>query len=140
MTNEQNKAIARRFVEDSGTGDEAALKELLAADFVAHQPYGPQNREAFVEHLNGFLMAFSDSQFTVKKQVAEEDTVVTETTWHAVHSGDFQGAPPTGKQIEINAILIERFEDGKIVEHRGLFDRLSLMQQLGLIPPPQAAR
>jgi steroid delta-isomerase-like uncharacterized protein len=139
MTNEQNKVIVRRFIDASGACNEAALKELLAADFVAHQPGGPQNREAFVQHLNYFCMAFSDSHFTVQEQVAEGDTVVTETTLHAVHSGDFQGVPPTGKQIAISAILIVRVEEGKIVEHRGLFDQLSMMQQLGLVPPPQPA-
>jgi len=140
VATEQNKAIVRRFVEALGTHDEATLKALLSADFVARNPYGPQNGEVFIEHIITFFRAFSDSHFTVKAQVAEADTVVTEATWHAVHSGNFQGTSPTGQQIEISAILIEHVKDGKIVEHRDLFDRLRMMQQLGLIPPPQAAK
>ena len=70
----------------------------------------------------------------MQEQVAEGDTVVTRAIWHAVHTGDFQGVPPTGKQIAIRAVLFLRFEDSKIAEYRGLFDQMGMMQQLGLIP------
>lgn len=140
MTTEQNKAIVRRLVDAPVASDQAALKELLAPDFVAYQTYGTQNREAFLQHLNDFLVAFTDSHFAVEEQVAEGDKVVTRTTWHATHSGDFQGLPPTGKQIAISGITIVRIQDGKIVESRALFDQMSMMQQLGLVPPPQPTR
>jgi hypothetical protein len=40
------------------------------------------------------------------------------------------------KQISISAILIERIKDGKVVEYRGLFDGMSMMQHLSAVPPP----
>ena len=140
MSTEQNKALVRRLVDASVASDQAALKELLAPDFVAYQTYGTQDREAFLQHLNGFLVAFSDNHFTVEEQVAEGDKVVTRTTWHATHSSDFQGLPPTGKQIAISGITIERIKDGKIVERWASYDMMGLMQQLGVVPPPQPAR
>lgn len=135
MTIEQNKAIVGRFLEATVASDQDRLNELLAPDFVAHQPEGPQNRQAFLQHLSTFRMAFSDSRFTVEEQVAEGDKVVTRATWQAVHSGEFQGLRPTGKQIAVSAFFIGRIQDGKIVESRSLFDQLSMIQQLGLIPP-----
>ncbi len=55
----------------------------------------------------------------------------------SVHSrGDFQGLPPTGKQVVISAIAIERIKDGQIVERRVQGDWLGMMQQLGLMPAP----
>lgn len=135
MTTEQNKALARRVLEAIGANDQARLKELLAPDFVAHQPGGPQNGQAFVQHLSSFRLAFSDSEFTVEEQIAEGDRIATRATWQAIHSGDFQGLPPTGKQIAISAIFFGRIREGKFVESRSLFDQMSLMQQLGLIPP-----
>jgi steroid delta-isomerase-like uncharacterized protein len=134
MTTEQNKALARRFLEAAGVGDGARLTEMLAPDFVAHQSSGPQSGHALVQHLISFRLAFSDSQFTVEEQIAEGDRVVTRATLQAVHSGDFQGLPPTGKQIAIEAIFFGRVRDGKFVESRSLFDQLSLLQQLNLIP------
>ena len=43
--------------------------------------------------------------------------------------------PATGKLINITAIAIQRFAGGKIVETRGMPDMLSMMQQLGVMPP-----
>jgi predicted ester cyclase len=58
----------------------------------------------FLQHNNVFIMAFNDRYFTLKDQVAEGDKVVTLATWRGTHSGNFQGLPPTGKQIAISAI------------------------------------
>ena len=54
--------------------------------------------------------------------------------------GDFQGLPPSGKQVETESVTIERIKDGKIVERRVFADWMGMMQQLGLVPPPQPAR
>jgi steroid delta-isomerase-like uncharacterized protein len=136
MTTGQNKAIVRRFIEASIASDPAPLKELLAADFVAYIPTGAADREAFVKHNNVFVEAFSGKEIVVEDLIAEEDKVVVRATWKGTHSGTFQGIPPTGKQISIGATLFERLKDGKLVEHRSLFDSLAMMQQLGLIPKP----
>jgi steroid delta-isomerase-like uncharacterized protein len=140
MTSEQNKAIVRRFIEESGHNDQAAYRELMAPDFTAHLAFGPQNRETFLQHSSAFTEAFSDIQIEVRNQAAEGDLVMTHSTWRGTHTGEFRGIPATGKKIAISAFLAERLRDGKIVEHWSLFDQMSMMQQLGVIPPPQAAR
>lgn len=140
MSTEENKALMRRFLDASVGTDEAAFTALMAPDFVAHIPNGPANREAFVKHNYGYIAAFSDRQFEAEDLVAEGDKVVARATWRATHTGSFMGVPPTGKPIAVSAIITERFRDGKSVEHWSLFDTLGMMQQLGLIPPPQSGR
>jgi steroid delta-isomerase-like uncharacterized protein len=140
MQNGQNKSIVIKFLEASTASDQEAFKETMSLDFVGHVPGGPKNREGFLQHNSLYAAAFSNAQYVVQDQIAEDDKVVTHATWRGTHSGSFQGLPPTGKQISISAILIERVKDGKVVEHWSLFDSLSMMQQLGLLPPPQAAR
>ena len=138
---EENKAIVRRFFESLGGNDQAALNELLSADLVAHMPGmpGPLSRELMLQGASVFSAAFSDQHYTVEDQIADGDKVATRTTWHAIHSaGDFQGVPPTGKQVAASAISIERIQGGKIVERWLCYDQIGMMQQLGLIPPPQA--
>ncbi len=44
------------------------------------------------------------------------------------------GQDATGKVIEIDVIDISRFEEGKMVEHWGVPDRLGTLLQLGLFP------
>ena len=131
MSTAQNKATMQQFVNLT---DNDKILQLLHADFVANQPSGPQNREAFLQHMNYFNTVFSDTFFTIEGQVAEGDIVVTYGKWGGTHSSSFQGVPPTGKQIAISAVIVDRFEDGKIIEHRGQFDMFSMMQQLELVP------
>ena len=141
MTTEENKAIVRRFFKAFEANDQAALNEVLSSDLVAysHGAPGPQNRKIHVEGILMWNAAFSDSTFSIEEQIAEGDKVATRSTLRSVHSrGAFQGIPPTGKKIEISGISIERIKDGKIIERRLAGDWLGMMQQLGLIPPPQA--
>ena len=95
MTAEQNKAAIRRFLEAAASGP-AAVKELLAPDFVAHLPSGPANQEGFLQQINFFGAALSNQQFTVNDIIAEGDKVVR-TTFRTTHSGEFMGLPSTGK-------------------------------------------
>jgi len=142
MTTEQNKAIARRFYEVFEANDEGALKEVLAPDLVAysHGAPGPQNREVHVQGIRMWNAAF-ETRFTIDDQIAEGDRVATRVTMRAVHNrGEFQGLPPSGKEIVVGGIAIERIKDGKIVERQVSGDWLAMMQQLGLVPPPQANR
>jgi predicted ester cyclase len=78
-----------------------------------------------------------ETYFTIEEQIAEGDKVATRSTMRAIHNrGEFQGLPPSGKQVEIEGTTIERIEDSKIVERRVSSDWYGMMQQLGLVPPP----
>jgi predicted ester cyclase len=139
MTTEQNKAIVRHFFEAFGANDQAALEELLAPDLAAytHMGPGPVNREALLQGIGAWNSTFNPTRFTIEEQIAEGDQVATRTTLLAVHSsGDFQGVAPTGKEVAVSGIVMNRIRDGRIVEHRVNSDFLGLMQQLGLVPPP----
>lgn len=141
MTPEQNKAVVRLFYEAFGANDSAVLKEVLAPDLrvYSHSATSPQGRE---EHLQGIDMsnaAFADSHYTIEEQIAEGDRVATRVTFRATHSrGEFMGQSPTGKQITVAGISIERIRDRQIVERRVSYDQMEIMQQLGLVPPPKA--
>jgi predicted ester cyclase len=58
----------------------------------------------------------------------------------AIHSGNFQGVAPTGKQIAVGGTIVQRIKEGRIVEHWPFFDWMGMMQQLGMVPPPQPAK
>jgi len=66
--------------------------------------------------------------------IAEEDKVVSRFTFQGTHTGEFMGIAPTGREVTVMQISIDRIADGKIVEHWGLVDQLSLLQQLGVGP------
>jgi predicted ester cyclase len=88
--------------------------------------------------LDMFYKAFPDLHHTFEDQIAEGDKVVTRVTFHGTHQGTFQGIPATGKKIAVEATLVDRIVDGKFVEHWSNMDSMGLMQQLGVIPTPEA--
>ena len=142
MSTEQNKAIVRRFYAAFEAKDETALKVVLSPDLVAytHGSPEPQTREMMLQGINGWNAAF-ETHFTLEEEIAEGDTVAARVTMRAIHNrGDFQGLPPSGKQVETESVTIERIKDGKIVERRVFADWMGMMQQLGVVPPPQPAR
>ena len=140
MSAEENKVVSRRFHEafDKGQQGAQALSEELAPNFVAHFPGvpGPLDREGFKQLGNVFTSAFPDSHTHIDDEFAVGDKVVTRWTDRAVHRGDFQGLPPTGKQVTMTGITILHIAGGKIVEHWVEFGQLALLQQLGVVPPP----
>ena len=140
MTNEINKAIVRRFWKAYEANDQATLKEVLSPDLVAQSPNTPdqQNREMHLQGISRFNAAFTDRHFTIEELIAEGDLVATRTTLRGIHTGDFQGLPPTGKQLVATGLTLERIKDGKIVERWFSFEVARVMQALGYISPSQA--
>jgi predicted ester cyclase len=83
---------------------------------------------------SALLAAFPDLHVQLDDMVADGDKLVSRYTVHGTHDGELMGIPPTGKQVSIGGIAIDRFEDGQSVEHWEVFDQMGMMQQLGVIP------
>jgi steroid delta-isomerase-like uncharacterized protein len=138
MTTEQNKAAERRIIEGLNKGDLAIVNELFAADYVYHGPAslgeirGP---EGFKQLMKMIYSGFPDFHMAIEDMVAEGEKVVTRATYSGTHKGEFVGIALTGKQVSFTGALIARFVDGKEAEAWEEFDMLSLLQQLGVIPP-----
>ncbi len=142
MSAEQNKVLARRFMEEVfNKRNLGAVDELVSDDCIDHTPFPEQGpgRDGIKQAMGMILSAFSDMQMTVEDQVAEGDKVVTRWTARGTHTGDFMGVPPTGRATVTTGIGIDRYQDGKVVESWNQFDALSLMQQLGVIPASEQA-
>jgi predicted ester cyclase len=64
---------------------------------------------------------------------------VTRWTADGTHQGELVGIPATGKTSTVKGITVDRILNGKIAESWGIFDQFGMMQQLGVIPMPEAA-
>src|SRR5919112_865311 len=116
---EENKALARRFLEAQVDGDLDTLDELLAPDFIDHslQPGQEPGREGFMQLVAQLSAAVSNASVLVEDQAAEGDKVISRLTMKRTHDrGEYLGFPPSGMEIKTTAILIHRISEGKIVE------------------------
>ncbi len=138
MSTEDNKALARRAVEETmNQRNWAVFDELHVPDYVCHYPSRTiQGREPFKQYLSMLLTAFPDLHLTIEDMFGEGDRVVGRYTYRGTHKGDFMGIPPTGKQVTVTGIGIIRVANGKILEEWIISD---LMQQLGVVSVPGQA-
>ncbi|MEG4211258.1 ester cyclase [Microcoleus sp. S13_B4] len=135
MLTDQNKAIVLQFYKAFDDRKMEQALELLAPNFIAHMAGMPKplDGEGFKQFGMSFYLAFSQGQHVFEEVVVADNTVVTCGTFTAKHLGEFQGLPPTDKQISLAIMHIDRVENGKIAEHWGQGDGLGLMQQLGIV-------
>jgi len=138
MSTEENKALARRIIEEAwNQGNLATVDELMAPDHVGHHsrvPSQPSSREHYKQYIVGSRTAFPDFHATIEQQIAEGDLVVTRWTVKGTHHGMLRGHSPTGKQMTVTGVVIDRIVDGKAVEGWMEMDTLHQMRQLGLMP------
>ncbi|MBD1865060.1 MULTISPECIES: ester cyclase [Trichocoleus] len=135
MLIEQNKALILQFYKAFDDRKMEQALELLAPNFVAHLAGVPEplDGEGFKRFGMSFYLAFQQGAHIFDEVIISEDKVVTCGKFTATHVGEFQGLPPTGKQISLSIMHIDRVENGKIVEHWGQGDAFGLMQQLGIV-------
>jgi steroid delta-isomerase-like uncharacterized protein len=139
MSAEENKALVRRFYEEIDKGNLAAMDDLVAEDYVNHHPPPfpglVPGREGLKQAFEIFWNA-TPGHHVIEDQIAEGDRVVTRLTAYGTHENDLPGIPRTGNKMAMTAVAIHRIADGKLAEHWSNTDELGLLQQLGVIPPP----
>ncbi len=141
MSCEENKALVRRFIEEFwNQGNTAAADELMTADATIVLPgSGQVSKETFKGFVKNMRSAFPDWYSTFEELIAEDDRVGERWTGRGTHQGEFQGIAPTGRQVTVPGFVFYRITSGKISEFRGLFDGLSMLRQLGAMPPSEQA-
>lgn len=68
--------------------------------------------------------------------IAERDRIAVQYTSTGTHEGEFFGIEPTGNEVEITSMGVDRIAHGEIVETWNHPDRFGLFQQLGLVESP----
>lgn len=142
MSTEDNKTLYRQLMQEVfSQGNSDSLDELMTPDAIEHE-VGPAQGHGLegVKVLATILhSAFPDLYVTIEDMTAEGDKTWARVTFHGTNTGAFMDMPPTGKRVTFEAIDICRYTDGKMVEHWGIIDRLGIMEQLGVLPPPEHA-
>jgi predicted ester cyclase len=136
MSTEENKTLTHRlFDEEFNKANSAVIDEIIDANYVDHSalpapapgPEGFKKRAAMLRAAFAPTMMFGDF-------LAEDDLVSFTWTMSGIHQGVFANVAPTGKPVTVTGINVERFQNGKIVEHWSQFDAIGLMRQIGAIP------
>lgn len=97
-------------------------------------PPDTQGGAAVARYVAELRSAYPDLRLEVNETVSEGDRLVVRWTATGTHGGMFRGLAPTGKRINIEGVTLARVKDGKLTEDRVYFDRMTMFEQLGVVP------
>jgi predicted SnoaL-like aldol condensation-catalyzing enzyme len=133
----KNKAIVQEMMDRVfNRHDFSQLDQVMAPDYVQHNPIVGKDRAGFRNYVQGSITAVPDWHFDLKLISAEGDMVWTYGAYGGTPQQQWGPIPPTGKPFILVAADLWRMKDGKIVEHWDVLDISGMMRQLGLLPAP----
>jgi steroid delta-isomerase-like uncharacterized protein len=142
MTAQQNISLVRKLFDEIYTKNNITLADQIFSENVKlNDPAAPNFKKGLMglkEREAMYKTAFPDKKLTIDDIVGTEDSVCVRWTFQGTHKGDLQGIPATGKSIKIVGISLYRISNGKISEINQVWDRLSLLEQIGEIEPALA--
>jgi steroid delta-isomerase-like uncharacterized protein len=138
MLDQQNRPILDRYWNDFiGKKNLSAASEILAENFVMHDPLNPEpimGRDRFVAMLDELFRAFPDIRYAAEEEIGDGDKVAIRWTMYGTHAESFLGINPTGRSVTMTGVDILYFAQRHIQALRVETNLLALVHQLGAMP------
>jgi predicted ester cyclase len=128
----------RALFDTWAAGDYTPMGDLLTDGFVDHgAPPGlvPPGPDGYIATLR-FITDVLEIRYEVHQIVASGDHVALFATAHGVHNSDHLGFAATGKPYAMPTMHLFRADGGRLAEHWGVRDELSVLWQVGALPQP----
>jgi steroid delta-isomerase-like uncharacterized protein len=113
---------------------------VLADDVAFTAPGGlhGEGKAACAAFFAGWFDAFSDAHVDVHALHLAGDVATEEGTFTGTHDGVLRtpagDVPATGRSVTVDYIQVLRFREGRHASFHLMFDRLQMLEQLGLVP------
>lgn len=136
MTVQANIELVRRHFQNEVVGDSPAVLAEMTDD--CHYFMYPvideriDDKKTITAIHNGLSSAFSNMYIDIEDVVANEDTVAAKVILGGEHTGEWDGIPPTGKDLYLHTAAYFKIRDGKIINESIYFDRREILRQLGI--------
>jgi predicted ester cyclase len=132
--------VFRRLVEDGfNHGRLDRLSEVVATDLIENQVGAAAGLTGLKALITGLRDPFPDLNLEIQSSVTDGELVWARIRARGTNTGSWRGRPPTGRSMDITVIDVVRVVHGRIVEHWGVADRLTMLTQIGIaIGAPRA--
>lgn len=91
------------------------------------------NHDEFETRLNYSFNSFPDLYFDIQTAISDGDYVAITWIMTGTNLGKIGDLPPTNKPIKTDGATIYQFNNGKVCGHSQVFDRTTVMRQLGYL-------
>jgi predicted ester cyclase len=125
MSAESNKAYVQRYFDAISGKDKPAEVQ---------NQYIAESDEKLKQHISFFEASFPHYRLIADDMIAEGHKVSGLARFRGAHNGELLGIAPTGKEVDVPFAITYRLTGGMIAEHWMSFDRMALMEQLGVAP------
>lgn len=102
-----------------------------------------RGKAATVSFFGSWIEAFPDAHVDVRNVYEAGDVIIEQGLFTGTQNGIFRtpagDVPPTGRKVAGDYIQAITFRNGRCVAANLMFDRLQLLEQLGLVPAPAAS-
>jgi predicted ester cyclase len=126
----KSPTVAHAFAALMNGHDPNAVDGFVAEDYINHNAYVEDGREANRAFWTTWFAAFPDTEVTMDDVLVDGDRVAGRFTYRATFAGPFMGLPPTGAPVVMHSIDIWRVRDGMAVEHWDQLDSQAFFAQL----------
>lgn len=135
-----NKDILEEFIERVWNKKEIdCLNEYINTEYYIQIDTGDPwegkklNQDEYKKRLFYSFSSFPDIHFSIQTAISDGDYVAITWILTGTNLGDIDNFPPTNKKIQTMGMTIYQFKNGKICGHNQVFDRITVMKQLGYI-------
>lgn len=135
QTTTDAERVATDYVELWNERAFERIPDLVSESFVHVDPDGSEvhGRDGMEAYIRGILSGFPDLHVAVTDMVSSGNTVMYEATLTMTHEGEFEGIPPTGRELAIREMATIEVSDGRVEAHRVYYDFQETLRQLGLV-------
>ena len=135
-----NLEVMDKFIRFINTGDTELGESVISPDVIFYAPTSSEPMHGFrgyTEVLNMMRGAMPDVRWTPEETIAEGNKVMIRFAMTGTHCNALMGVPPTGRKVNVTAINIYEFENGKIIREHSLPDLFTMLVQLGVVSIPE---
>jgi steroid delta-isomerase-like uncharacterized protein len=133
-----NETILREFIQTVWNEKRVAkIPTFLANEYTVYKdnadPWEGKtlNWTDFEIRLKYSFNSFPDIHFEIKTAVSDGEIVGISWVMTGTNTGKIGDYPATNEKVEANGVTLYHFKEGKICGHTQVFDRTTIMKQLG---------
>lgn len=128
--------LVRQYADLWEEQDVSSISDVVPESFVHKTPPAPggeaRGHDGVEQFMRQISSAFSDLQIEIVDTLTSGDRAMIEAKFNMTHTGEFNGIPPTGREVEIQSLGKVRVADGELQEYVEYINLQELLEQLGV--------
>src|ERR1700693_1955098 len=117
------------YAEEIGTGYGEEIGTGYGEEIGTGRRFTPQE---WTTNSRAWKQAFPDGQGTITRKMSDGKNGAAASVWSGTNNGSLMGEPPTGKSVNVRAVLVIETNGSAITRVSHYIDVAGMMAQLGV--------